>query len=228
MPRPSRWDAVRAYKRPRWWGWAVWLAILVPGTVVLAGLVSDFVLNTRWLGSNPIKEGEQLLGKLTIKYLVAMLAVTPLRRLLGWNWLARDRRTLGLAAFFCALTHFLWFALLDIQLDGAELAEGLTKRPYIIVGFIALLLMAPLALTSTRGVHRAAGEEVDRAAPAGVRRAGARRHPLVDVGEGRHWGADPLQRHVCRAPRLALLAGAASKFLPCHHAVQPRCRLLMR
>ena len=150
MPRPSRWDAVRAYKRPRWWGWAVWLAILVPGTVVLAGLVSDFVLNTRWLGSNPIKEGEQLLGKLTIKYLVAMLAVTPLRRLLGWNWLARDRRTLGLAAFFCALTHFLWFALLDIQLDGAELAEGLTKRPYIIVGFIALLLMAPLALTSTR------------------------------------------------------------------------------
>jgi sulfoxide reductase heme-binding subunit YedZ len=150
MPRPSWWNAVRAYQRPRWWGWAVWLAILVPGTVVLAGLVSDFVLSTRWLGSNPIKEGELLLGKLTIKYLVATLAVTPLRRLLGWNWLARDRRTFGLAAFFCALTHFLWFALLDIQLDGAELAEGLTKRPYIIVGFIALLAMAPLALTSTR------------------------------------------------------------------------------
>jgi len=150
MPGPSWWNVVRAFKRPRWWGWAVWLAILVPGTVVLAGLVSDFVLNTRWLGSNPIKEGELLLGKLTIKYLVATLAVTPVRRFLGWNWVARDRRTFGLTAFGYALTHFLWFVVLDIQLDGAELAEGLTKRPYIIVGFIALLVMAPLALTSTK------------------------------------------------------------------------------
>lgn len=150
MPLPAWWSAVREFQRPRWWRWAVWLSILAPGTVVLAALVSDFVLNTRWLGSNPIKEGELLLGKLTIKYLVATLAVTPVRRLLGWNWVVRDRRTFGLAAFFYALTHFLWFALLDIQLDGAELAEGLTKRPYIIVGFIALLVMTPLALTSTR------------------------------------------------------------------------------
>ncbi|MBW7933519.1 MAG: sulfoxide reductase heme-binding subunit YedZ [Gemmatimonadaceae bacterium] len=136
--------------RPRWWSWAVWLAVLVPGPVVLAGLVSDFALGTRWLGSNPVKEGELILGQLTIKYLVATLAVTPLRRLLGWNWLQRDRRTFGLAAFFYGLTHFLWYALLDIQLDGAELTKDLTKRTYIIVGFTALLVMLPLALTSTR------------------------------------------------------------------------------
>lgn len=144
------WSAVREVKRPRWWPLAVWTAILVPGLVVVAGLLSDFLMNTRWLGSNPIKEGELILGRLTIKYLVAALAVTPVRRLLGWNWLARDRRTFGLAAFFYALAHFLWFALIDIQLDGGELAEALTKRTYIIVGFAALLVMVPLALTSTR------------------------------------------------------------------------------
>jgi sulfoxide reductase heme-binding subunit YedZ len=144
------WNAVREFKRPRWWSWAVWLAILVPGLGVFAGLLSDFLMNTRWLGSNPIKEGELIFGQLTIKYLVATLAVTPVRRLLGWNWVARDRRTFGLTAFFYALTHFLWFVLLDIQLDGAELAKALTKRPYIVVGFAALLVMVPLALTSTK------------------------------------------------------------------------------
>ncbi len=136
--------------RPRWWRWAVWIAVLIPGPAVLAALVSDVLLGTRWLGSNPVKEGELLLGQWTIKYLVAALAVTPLRRTLGWNWLQKDRRTFGLAAFFYGLTHFLWYALLDIQLDGAELAKDLTKRTYIIVGFTALLVMLPLALTSTR------------------------------------------------------------------------------
>jgi sulfoxide reductase heme-binding subunit YedZ len=150
MPLSAWWNAVRGFKRPWWWSSAVWLAILVPGLSVFAGLLSDFLMNTRWLGSNPIKEGEQLLGQLTIKYLVAALAVTPLRRLTGWNWVARDRRTFGLTAFFYAVTHFLWFVLLDIQLDGSELAKALTKRPYIVVGFMALLVMVPLALTSTK------------------------------------------------------------------------------
>ncbi|HEY3288311.1 MAG TPA: protein-methionine-sulfoxide reductase heme-binding subunit MsrQ [Gemmatimonadaceae bacterium] len=143
-------ERVKRMQRPRWWTWAVWIAVLVPGPAVLGVLVSDFVLGTRFLGSNPVKEGELVLGQWTIKYLVAALAVTPARRLLGWNWLQRDRRTFGLAAFFYGLTHFLWYALLDIQLDGAELAKDLTKRTYIIVGFTALLVMLPLAITSTR------------------------------------------------------------------------------
>ncbi len=112
--------------------------------------MSDFLQGTRWLGSNPVKEGELILGEWTIRYLVAALAITPLRRTFGWNWLQRDRRTFGLAAFFYGLTHFLWYALIDIQLDGAELAKDLTKRTYIVVGFTALLVMLPLALTSTR------------------------------------------------------------------------------
>lgn len=143
-------ERVRGIVRPRWWPWAVWLAILAPGTLTVAALLSDFLLGTRWLGANPVKEGEHLLGQWTMAYLVATLAVTPLRRTLGWNWLQRDRRTFGLAAFFYGLVHFAWYALVDIQLDGAELAKDLTKRTYIIVGFAALLVMLPLALTSTR------------------------------------------------------------------------------
>ncbi len=137
------------WTRPRWWSWAVWTAILVPGSVVIIGLVSDLLLGTRWLGSNPVKEGELVLGQLTIKYLVATLAVTPVRRMLGWNWVQRDRRTFGLAACFYGLAHFLWYALLDIQLDLGQLGTDLTKRTYIVVGFLGLLVMLPLALTST-------------------------------------------------------------------------------
>ena len=137
-------------RRPRWWPWAVWIVVLVPGPLVVAALISDFVLGTRWLGSNPVKEGELLLGQWTIKYLVAALAITPVRRIMGWNWLQKYRRTFGLTAFFYGLTHFLWYALVDIQLDGSQLADDLTKRTYIIVGFAALLVMLPLALTSTR------------------------------------------------------------------------------
>ena len=144
------WRTVRGVRRPRWWSAAVWLAVLVPGSAVMIGLASDFVLGTRWLGSNPVKEGELILGQLTIKYLVATLAVTPVRRVLGWNWVQKERRTFGLTAFFCALAHVLWYVLLDIQLDVGELAGDLTKRTYIIVGFLALLVMLPLALTSTR------------------------------------------------------------------------------
>ena len=143
-------SGVRDIKRPRWWAWAIRAAVWLPGPAVLAALVSDFTAGTRYLGSNPVKAGELALGQWTMRYLVATLAVTPLRRMLGWNWLQKDRRTFGLAAFFYGLTHFLWYALLDIQLDGAELAKDLTKRTYIIVGFSALLVMLPLALTSTR------------------------------------------------------------------------------
>ena len=143
-------ERVRAIARPRWWKWAVWIAVLVPGPVVFTGLLSDFVLGTRWLGSNPVKEGELILGQLTIKYLVAALAVTPVRRILGWNWVQKDRRTFGVTTFFYGLAHFLWYVLLDIQLDWQTLSGDLTKRTYIIVGFIALLMMLPLALTSTR------------------------------------------------------------------------------
>jgi sulfoxide reductase heme-binding subunit YedZ len=150
MAWSAAWAKVRTVSRPRWWPWLVWGAVLLPGLLVAAVLLSDLLRDTRWLGANPVKEGEHRLGTLTIQYLAAALAVTPVRRWLGWNWLQRDRRTFGLAAFFYGLAHFLWYALLDLQLDLDQLGVDLTKRTYIIVGFAALLVMVPLALTSTR------------------------------------------------------------------------------
>ncbi|MDQ8153897.1 MAG: sulfoxide reductase heme-binding subunit YedZ [Gemmatimonadota bacterium] len=150
MTWSAAWVRVRALSRPRWWPWLVWCAVLGPGLLVAAALLSDLLRDTRWLGANPVKEGELRLGTLTIQYLAAALAITPLRRWLGWNWLQRDRRTFGLAAFCYGLAHFLWYALLDLQLDLAQLGTDLSKRTYIVVGFAALLVMLPLALTSTR------------------------------------------------------------------------------
>lgn len=150
MALETWWHGVRSAQRPSWWRWVVWASVIIPGLGVFAGLLSDLLLGSRWLGSNPVKEGELILGQLTVKYLVATLAITPVRRIFGWNWVQRDRRTFGLAAFFYGLAHFLWYVLLDIQLDVAQLSDDLTKRTYIVVGFAALLVMVPLALTSTR------------------------------------------------------------------------------
>ena len=126
-----------------WWGG--WL----PGVVGVSALLSDLLWRTRWLGSNPIKALEHELGQWVLRFLLATLAVTPVRRTLGWNWLAKHRRRLGLFAFGYAAAHFLTYALLDVQLDAAELSKDLTKRPYIIVGFVALVALVPLAVTST-------------------------------------------------------------------------------
>jgi sulfoxide reductase heme-binding subunit YedZ len=85
------------------------------------------------------------------------LAVTPLRRLTGKGWLLRFRRMLGLFAFFYILMHFLIYAGLDQRFDLAVILEDIVERPYITVGFTALLLLFPLALTSTNAMMRRLG-----------------------------------------------------------------------
>ena len=118
---------------------------------------SDILRGTRYFGSNPIKQGEHFLGEWTLRFLVLTLTITPLRQLTGWNWLAKHRRTLGLFAFGYMTLHWLTYALLDVQLDWAELVTDLTKRPYIMIGMAALVLMLPLAITSTKGMIRRLG-----------------------------------------------------------------------
>ena len=120
-------------------------------------MASDILAGTRYFGSNPIKAGEHWLGEWTLRFLVFTLAIRPIRELLGWNWLAKHRRTLGLFAFGYMTLHWLTYALLDVQLDWAELVKDLTKRPYIMIGMAALVLMLPLALTSTKGMIRRLG-----------------------------------------------------------------------
>jgi sulfoxide reductase heme-binding subunit YedZ len=109
------------------------------------------------LGANPVEELIHRCGKWGLKFLLITLAVTPLRRLTGWNWLIRFRRMLGLFAFFYLLLHFLVYAGLDQRFDLAVILEDVAERPYITIGMTALVLLIPLALTSTRGMMRRLG-----------------------------------------------------------------------
>jgi sulfoxide reductase heme-binding subunit YedZ len=109
------------------------------------------------LGANPVAEVENVLGLAALVLLVASLACTPARRLFGWTWTARIRRELGLFAFFYVALHFLTYLLVDQGLDAGRIVEDIVKRPFITVGFAALVLLTPLALTSTTASIRRLG-----------------------------------------------------------------------
>jgi sulfoxide reductase heme-binding subunit YedZ len=109
------------------------------------------------LGANPVEELLHRLGKWGLNFLLITLAVTPLRRLSGWTWLLRFRRMLGLFAFFYVTLHFLVYTGLDQRFDPAAILEDVVERPYITLGMTALLLLLPLALTSTRAMMRRLG-----------------------------------------------------------------------
>lgn len=143
--------------------WAVRLAqtgVVLAALVPLAVLVRD-AFGDR-LGANPVEAIEHRTGDWTIWLLLASLAVTPLRRLTGWNWLIRYRRTLGLLAFSYVCLHFLTYLVIDqgFPIQGLTLTyvwEDIVKRPYVTVGFTAFLLLIPIAWTSTKGWIRRLG-----------------------------------------------------------------------
>jgi sulfoxide reductase heme-binding subunit YedZ len=103
------------------------------------------------LGANPIDEITDTTGIWTLRFVLATLAITPIRRLTGWNAIIRFRRMLGLFAFFYGLLHFLTWLVLDQFFAWEFILADIAKRPYITVGFTGFVLMLPLALTSTAG-----------------------------------------------------------------------------
>jgi sulfoxide reductase heme-binding subunit YedZ len=109
------------------------------------------------LGANPAEALIRSTGDWTLRFLCLTLAVTPLRQWTGWNALARLRRMLGLYTFFYACLHFLCFAWLDMGLDIDAILKDIPKRPFILVGTLALLLMLPLAATSFNRAIKALG-----------------------------------------------------------------------
>ncbi len=121
-------------------------------------LLRAFEVRGFGLGANPIEELLHQLGRWGLKFLLLSLTITPLRRWTGWNWLIRFRRMLGLFAFFYIVLHFLTYAILDQGLDIAAITEDIVKRPYITLGMAGLLLLIPLALTSTKGMMRRLGK----------------------------------------------------------------------
>ena len=109
------------------------------------------------LGANPAEALIRSTGDWTLRLLCLTLAVTPLRQMTGWHALARLRRMLGLFTFFYGLLHFLCFAWLDMGFDLAAIVRDIAKRPFILVGTAALLLMLPLAATSFNRAIKALG-----------------------------------------------------------------------
>jgi sulfoxide reductase heme-binding subunit YedZ len=112
---------------------------------------------TNNLGINPAETLQLETGIWALRFLVATLAVTPLRRLSGSNRLIRYRRMLGLFAFFYAFVHFLTYLILDQYFALDQMLADVVKRPFITMGFIAFVLMIPLAVTSTKGWIRRLG-----------------------------------------------------------------------
>jgi len=110
------------------------------------------------IGPNPVQALTHATGDWALRLLLVTLAVTPLRRLTGLAWLVRLRRMLGLFAFFYAALHFTTYLWLDQFFDWEAIVEDIAKRPYITVGFAALVGMIPLAITSTKGWLRRLGK----------------------------------------------------------------------
>ena len=130
---------------------AVFVAALYPlARLVLFGF-------TGGLGANPIEFITRSTGLWTLVFICITLAVTPLRKLTGWNALLRFRRMLGLFAFFYASLHFTTYFWFDKWFDIAAIVKDIGKRPFITVGFAAFVLLLPLAITSPKPMVRKLG-----------------------------------------------------------------------
>lgn len=157
MNRPTVRERVAALREPRGFSVVLVIALALPALWAIGAAAQDILGGTRHFGSNPVKEVEHYLGRSTLRLVMATLCITPLRQITGWNWLAKHRRTLGLYAFAYLTLHWIAYAFLDVQLDWADLMKDLLKRPYIYLGMTALVLMVPLAITSTKAMIRRLG-----------------------------------------------------------------------
>jgi Predicted membrane protein len=125
--------------------------------IFLGSLLPAIILghNILWipseLGANPAQAVEHIMGDWCLNFLLLTLAVTPLRRLTGWNQLIKFRRMLGLFAFFYGVLHLLAYTAFDHSFRLDAIIEDVTRRPFIMAGMAAFLLMSLLALTSTQG-----------------------------------------------------------------------------
>ena len=131
----------------------IWVGALTP----LIVLLYRFFLGSG-LGANPIEKITHWTGRSALTLLVVTLAITPIRRLTGYNQVIQLRRPLGLFAFFYGGLHFSTYVVLDRFFDFSTVFEDIAERPYITVGFAAFLLLIPLAITSTKGWIRRLGK----------------------------------------------------------------------
>ena len=129
----------------------VFLGSLTPLVVIIVRAAAGS------LGADPIAEGLNQLGLVALVFLVASLACTPMKPLLGWTWPARIRKELGLFGFFYASLHVATYAGVDQSLNYAAILADVVKRKFIFAGFAAFACLVPLAWTSTQGALRRLG-----------------------------------------------------------------------
>jgi sulfoxide reductase heme-binding subunit YedZ len=136
--------------------------LVFPACLLPFGLLANKAVHNG-LGANPVSVITLSTGFWTLTFLMITLGITPLRRVTGWIGLIRFRRMTGLFAFFYGFLHLMTFVWLDQYFDVRSMIHEVYKRPYITAGATAFLLMAPLALTSTRGwIRRLGGRRWNR------------------------------------------------------------------
>lgn len=127
----------------------------VLGLLPFVWLVTAAVFD--WLGANPAEALERSSGDWTLRMLCVVLAITPLRTIAKLPTLARFRRMAGLFVYFYAVLHLLAYSWFDMGFEVADIAKDIVKRPFILVGFVAIVLLTPLALTSFNRAIKALG-----------------------------------------------------------------------
>ncbi len=135
------------------WKPIVFLLALLPALLV----VTDALEITGRLSANPVEDVLDRFGNWGLRFIMITLAVTPLRRVTGWNWLTRFRRMLGLFTFFYVLMHFLTWFVLDQGMLLSAILEDIVERPFVTIGMAALVLLVAMAATSTNGIRRRMG-----------------------------------------------------------------------
>jgi sulfoxide reductase heme-binding subunit YedZ len=136
----------------------MWRRIIIFTLSSLPFLWLLFKASSQQLGADPAKTIVLFLGEWGMIFLLLTLSVTPARRWFGWGWLVTHRRMLGLFALFYTSTHFLSYIVFILGLDFGRLAAEIIKRPYITVGFPAIIILFVLGVTSTKKMMRRLGK----------------------------------------------------------------------
>ncbi len=183
--------------------WPLYVLGAVPGIWIFW-----LALNDR-LGADPVKTLEHLLGLWALRFLIAALAVTPIRRFGGPSFI-RFRRALGLLTFFYACAHLSAYLLFDQGLDAHAIAKDILKRPYITIGMFAFSILAPLAVTSNNAMIKRMGASAWQKLHRWVYVAAiaAAAHFLMVV---KSWPAQPIIYAAIVAALLLIRAGFAAK-----------------
>ena len=123
---------------------AVFLICLAPMALLVLAIING------QLSANPLEDIRDSTGIWTLRFLIFTLSISPLRQIAGWRSLIRFRRMIGLFAFYYGAVHFVTYVWLDQFFAFGEMVADLTKRRFIMAGYLSFVLLVPLALTSTK------------------------------------------------------------------------------